>query len=85
MKEKPKLNKRQRRERAEQRRAAICDTSGHKKGSEDDSSEESVPLVRSKPHRVKKKTKEPLFEENILDGFAMLSFKTYEDLEVRLL
>ena len=49
------------------------------KASEDDSCDETIPLVRSKP---RKKCKEPSFEEDIVDGFSVLSFKTYDDLEV---
>ncbi|XP_023216652.1 fibrosin-1-like protein [Centruroides sculpturatus] len=33
------------------------------------------------PPTRKKRCKEPLFEEDVIDGFAILSFKTYEDLE----
>jgi hypothetical protein len=33
------------------------------------------------PLIVGKKSKEPLFEEDIIDGFAILAFHTYEDLE----
>ena len=36
---------------------------------------------RSKPR--KKKNNANLLEEDIIDGFAIISFKTYEDLEVR--
>lgn len=75
--------KRRRRERAQQLRAAISDPASHKKASEDDSCDEAMPLVRSKPPRPRKKNKEPLFEEEIIDGFAILAFKTYDDVEVR--
>ncbi|KAF2362147.1 hypothetical protein FHG87_007100, partial [Trinorchestia longiramus] len=74
--------KRRRRERAQQLRAAICDPGSNKKASEDDSCDEALPLVRSKPPRPRKKNKEPLFEEDIIDGFAILAFKNYEDVEV---
>ena len=46
----------------------------------DDSADEVV--VRSKPPRPRKRAKEPLFDEDIVDGFAILSFKTLDDLEV---
>ncbi|CAH0564773.1 unnamed protein product [Brassicogethes aeneus] len=42
-------------------------------------------LVREKPPRPpnrRKKTKEPLCEEDLIDGFSILQFKTYEDLEL---
>ncbi|CAH1403443.1 unnamed protein product [Nezara viridula] len=43
--------------------------------------EESPTRERAKPPRRKKK--EPIFEEDVIDGFAILSFKNYEDIEVR--
>lgn len=49
-----------------------------------DSGEDDSP-VRDKPQRPpirRKKSKEPLVEEDIIDGFAILGFRTYEDLEV---
>lgn len=49
-----------------------------------DSGEDESP-VREKPQRPpnrRKKSREPLVEEDIVDGFAILGFKTYEDLEV---
>lgn len=49
----------------------------------EDSCEESVPRVRTKPPRPRKKNKDPLFEEDVVEGFAFLAFKSYEDLEVR--
>lgn len=53
-----------------------------------DSGEDESP-TREKPQRPpppsrRKKAKEPVFEEDVIDGFAILSFKSYEDLEVRL-
>ena len=48
----------------------------------EDSCEESVPRVRTKPPRPRKKNKDPLFEEDVVEGFAFLAFKNYEDLEV---
>ncbi|KAA0202790.1 hypothetical protein HAZT_HAZT006035 [Hyalella azteca] len=74
--------KRRRRERALQLRAAIiADPASNKKASEDDSCDEALPIVRSKPPRPRKKNKEPLFEEDIIDGFAILAFKAYDDVE----
>lgn len=35
-----------------------------------------------RPPNRKKRNKEPVFEEDVIDGFAILSFRTYEDLEV---
>lgn len=53
-----------------------------------DSAEEDGSLVREKPprpplRRKKPKEQSPLLEEDIIDGFSILAFKTYEDLEVR--
>lgn len=44
----------------------------------------NAPPIREKPPPRRKKQKEqsPLLEEDIVDGFAILAFKTYEDLEV---
>ena len=77
MEEKAKSNRR-RRERALKMRAEISESA---KASED-SCEESVPRVRTKPPRPRKKNKEPLFEEDVVEGFAFFAFKKYEDLEV---
>lgn len=49
-----------------------------------DSGEDESP-AREKPPRPparRKKSKEPLGEEEIIDGFAIMAFRTYEDLEV---
>lgn len=49
-----------------------------------DSGEDDSP-VRDKPQRPpirRKKSKEPLVEEDIVDGFAILGFRSYDDLEV---
>jgi hypothetical protein len=56
------------------------------KAKDGDSAEDESP-AREKPQRPpnrRKKSKEPPFEEDIIDGFAILAFRTYEDLEVRL-
>lgn len=51
-----------------------------------DSGEDEAPPVREKPQRPppnrRKKSKEALVEEDIIDGFAILGFKSYDDLEV---
>lgn len=50
-----------------------------------DSGEDESP-AREKPPRPparRKKSREPLGEEDIIDGFAIMAFRTYEDLEVR--
>jgi hypothetical protein len=56
-----------------------------------DSAEEDTDLLKLKPPRpprpkkVRETLKEPLYEEEIIEGFSVCSFKTYEDLEVGLL
>lgn len=74
-----------RRERA-QRMQAERDRDVVEGGEPDDSADEESPKppVREKPPQRRKKPKEhsPLLEEDIVDGFAILAFKTYEDLEV---
>uniref|UniRef100_A0A2A4JAT5 Uncharacterized protein n=1 Tax=Heliothis virescens TaxID=7102 RepID=A0A2A4JAT5_HELVI len=49
-----------------------------------DSGEDESP-TREKPPRPparRKKSREPLGEEDIIDGFAIMAFRTYEDLEI---
>lgn len=51
----------------------------------DGDSGDDEPLTWEKPPRPpnrRKKSKEPILEEDIIDGFAIMSFRTYEDLEV---
>ncbi|KAK7086892.1 hypothetical protein SK128_012635 [Halocaridina rubra] len=74
---------RRRRERALKMKAEISSSENAAKISED-SCEEALPLVRTKPPRPRKKSsrpKDPLFEEDVIEGFAFLAFKSYEDLE----
>lgn len=53
-----------------------------------DSAEEDTDLLKLKPPRpprpkkVKEMLKEPLYEEDIVEGFSFCSFNTFEDLEV---
>lgn len=60
-------------------------------GGDPDSAEEDSLPSREKPSRppIRRKTtiKEPspVLEEDIIDGFAIMAFKTYEDLEVRII
>ena len=51
--------------------------------------EDHPDLIKLKPPRpprkkVKETLKEPLYEEDIIEGFSFAAFKTYEDLEVRI-
>ena len=54
-----------------------------------DSAEDDTDLLKLKPPRpprpkkVKETLKDPLYEEDIVEGFSFCSFNTYEDLEVR--
>ena len=50
-----------------------------------DSGDDDDTVVREKPQRPpnrRKKNKEPLVEEDIVEGFSILQFRSYEDLEV---
>ena len=55
-----------------------------------DSAEEDTDLLKLKPPRpprpkkVKELLTEPLYEEDIIEGFSFCSFKVYEDLDVSL-
>lgn len=72
---------RNRRRKRAQRMQAIRDNNKDDSGEED---EENI-RIKEKPQRPpcrRKKVREPLVEEDIIDGFAILAFKTYEDLEV---
>lgn len=72
---KHRLKRSRRRERAERMQAQR----DHGDSAEDET------LSGVKPHRPpirRKKTKEPTFEEDIIDGFAILAFRSYEELEV---
>lgn len=63
--------------------ATITNTSAvHADSADEDMA--NAPPIREKPPPRRKKQKEqsPLLEEDIIDGFAILAFKTYEDLEV---
>lgn len=57
-------------------------------GGELESGEEDYEILkqnkvpRSLARRKRSKDASPILEEDIIDGFAILSFKTYEDLEV---
>lgn len=73
-------NQRNRRRERAQRMQAQRES----KAKDGDSAEDESP-AREKPPRPavrRKKSKEPMGEEDIIDGFAIMSFRTYEDLEV---
>ncbi|KAL0272157.1 UNVERIFIED_CONTAM: hypothetical protein PYX00_005236 [Menopon gallinae] len=71
---KHRLKRNRRRERAERMQAQR----DHGDSAEDET------LTGVKPPRPpirRKKLKEPTFEEDIIDGFAILAFRSYEELE----
>lgn len=76
---------RRRRERAQRIQAERDNKKSAEVGAKpnDDSADESPTRVKpTKPPNRRKKAKEPLYEEDIIDGFAILAFRSYEDLEV---
>ncbi|KAJ8880991.1 hypothetical protein PR048_017464 [Dryococelus australis] len=81
-------NERQRNQRNRRReRAQRIQAQRESQANEGDSGDDEVP-VREKPPRPLnrrkklKELKEPLFLEDIVDGFSILAFRTYEDLQV---
>lgn len=58
----------------------------HRDGPDSGDEDDTATALREKPHRPlhtrRKKPKEPLVEEDIVEGFAILQFRSYEDLEV---
>lgn len=81
---KQRTQRNRRRERAQRMHAQKRENKGKNAA---DSGEDESP-TREKPQRPpppnrRKKSKEPPFEEDVIDGFAILSFRSYEELEVR--
>lgn len=72
------VKQRNRRRKRAQRMQAIREN----KPDNNDSGEEEDTVKPQRPPTRRKRSKEPLVEEDIIDGFAILGFKTYEDLEV---
>lgn len=76
-----------RRERAQRMQAERDKDAVDGVGIADSADEDSKKPIRP-PQRRKKanifKEPSPILEEDVVDGFAILSFKTYEDLEVRI-
>lgn len=73
-------NQRNRRRERAQRMQAQRDS----KAKDGDSGEDESP-AREKPPRPparRRRSREPLGEEDIIDGFAIMAFRTYDDLEV---
>ena len=69
-----------RRARAQKLRAVGVKDADNGNETGDDAIEPRPP----RPPNRKRKLKEPLFEEDIVDGFAIYSFKAHGDIEVRL-
>lgn len=81
---KQRTQRNRRRERAQRMQAQKRENKVKNGGA--DSGEDESP-TREKPQRPpppsrRKKSKDPVFEEDVIDGFSILSFKTYEELEV---
>lgn len=73
---KHRLKRNRRRERAERMQA--------QRDHGDSAEDETLSGVKPpRPPIRRKKSKEPVFEEDIIDGFAILAFRSYEELEVR--
>ncbi|XP_018319057.1 autism susceptibility gene 2 protein isoform X2 [Agrilus planipennis] len=71
-----------RRKRAQRMQRESKANSKHPADSGEEDSESAV--LREKPQRPparRKKSKEPIVEEDIIDGFSILAFRTYDDLE----
>uniref|UniRef100_A0A182P7V9 Uncharacterized protein n=1 Tax=Anopheles epiroticus TaxID=199890 RepID=A0A182P7V9_9DIPT len=85
-KQRNKRRERAQRMIAERDKDAAADGAGNR-DPDDSADDDSGPVSREKPHRppVRRKRKEkepsPVLEEDIIDGFAILAFKTYEDIE----
>lgn len=76
---------RNRRRKRAQRMQAIREKQDNNNKDDSGEEDESNSGTKEKPQRPpcrRRKAKEPLVEEDIIDGFAILAFKTYEDLEV---
>lgn len=75
------VRQRNRRRARAQRMKAV----GEKKQENGNETGDDEHVVHTKPPRPthrRRKTREPLYEEDIIEGFAIASFKTYSDLEV---
>ena len=88
---KQRTKRRQRAQRMQaDRDSKVDDVDGDVVGCVEDSADEDSkkPLVSRPPQRRKKaqqqlfKEPSPILEEDVVDGFAILSFKTFEDMEV---
>lgn len=64
----------------------LKDTRANKANADESEAEDVIPKKPPRPPNRRKKQKdllkEPLCEEDIVEGFSMLQFRSYEDLEV---
>uniref|UniRef100_A0A1B6C7C7 Uncharacterized protein n=1 Tax=Clastoptera arizonana TaxID=38151 RepID=A0A1B6C7C7_9HEMI len=83
MEVKQRTQRNRRRERAQRMHAQKREnkTKNGIDSAEDDSPTREKPQRPPPPSRRKKNNKEPQFEEDVIDGFAILSFRSYEELE----
>jgi len=74
-----RIKRSKRRERAQRMHAKKHELDS---GEEDELSSKEKAQRPPPPNRRKKKETAAMFDEDVVDGFAILSFKSYEDLEV---
>jgi hypothetical protein len=79
---KQRNKRRERAQRMQAERGKDADGVGIDSADEDSKKPIRPPQRRKKANIFKEPS--PILEEDVVDGFAILSFKTYEDLEVRI-
>lgn len=75
-----------RRKRAQRMQQELKETNANKANADESETEDVIPKKPPRPPNRRKKQKdllkEPLCEEDIVEGFSILQFRSYEDLEV---
>lgn len=75
-----------RRKRAQRMQQQLKETHANKATADESETEDVIPKKPPRPPNRRKKQKdlfkEPLCEEDVIEGFSILQFRTYEDLEV---
>ncbi|XP_076274162.1 tay bridge kinase isoform X8 [Rhynchophorus ferrugineus] len=75
-----------RRKRARRMQQELKETNANKANADESETEDVIPKKPPRPPNRRKKQKdllkEPLCEEDIIDGFSILQFRSYEDLEL---
>ncbi|XP_060523223.1 autism susceptibility gene 2 protein homolog isoform X2 [Cylas formicarius] len=75
-----------RRKRAQRMQQELKETKANKANADESEAEDVIPKKPPRPPNRRKKQKEllkePLCEEDIVDGFSILQFRSYEDLEL---